>query len=73
MNNLNLSLKGVITCPNTECGKQIVFAYTDVSGHASVKCYKCEKTIMIDYGELNASIIPPVKRFNKKSKPSNRT
>lgn len=73
MDDLNLSLKGVIACPNIECGKEIIFAYDDVSGHSSIRCYKCDKTIMIDYDTLNASIIPPKRRFNKKSTPSNRT
>jgi len=63
----NLELKGVIKCPG--CGKGKVYAYNDAKGHTSVRCHKCNKTIMVDNETLSALIIPPM-RHNEKKKPS---
>ena len=57
--------KASIACP--ECGKAgLVFAYEDSRGHSSVNCVRCKKTSLVNYEQLKAIIIPPVKRFNKK-------
>ena len=68
MGALELPLRGTIPCPN--CEKTIAFVYEDTKGHSSIRCFHCGKTVMIDYIRLRAHIIPPVRRFNKKSIPS---
>ena len=68
MEAVKLPIKGTIICP--ECNKTIAFVYADADGHSSVRCFQCKKTVLIDYVKLYASVIPPIKRFNKKSIPS---
>jgi DNA-directed RNA polymerase subunit RPC12/RpoP len=61
-NTSEIELKGVIPCP--VCGKEFVFAYEDASGHASVPCIRCGRILMVDYSNLEATLIPPKQRRN---------
>ena len=55
-----LKLKGIVACP--ACGKEFIFAYSDVKGHASMPCIRCGRISMVDYGTLVATQISPQSR-----------
>jgi hypothetical protein len=57
-----MELKGVVACP--VCGKKFVFAYADAAGHASVPCVRCNRIILVDYGKMKATLVPPKRRQN---------
>ena len=57
-----MDLKGVVACP--VCGKKFVFVYSDAKGHASVPCVRCTRILMVDYENMNATLMPPKRRKN---------
>ena len=63
-NVIEMDLKGVVACP--ACGKELVFAYSDAKGHASVPCIRCSRILLVDYERLEATLIPPKRRTNRR-------
>lgn len=64
INTAEIDLKGVVAC--RACGKEFIFAYSDAKGHASVPCPRCGRISMVNYGTMQATLIPPKRRRNQR-------